>query len=150
MSFDNEASFNQHHVLMRILIDHICLYVPPSYSAWPKLIPQELKMELLQSFRDQTSSDALCEKVYAACNYNIAMNCCIDVPLEDVNIELLKWPNCHIVDGCVVDNMWLHGTWIPPLFPQFEGCFQDVLVAFSSLISLKGIPCALQLCSFCC
>lgn len=54
------------------------------------------------------------------------------------------------MDGHVVDEMWLHGSYIPLSFTYSEGCLHNILVTSTSLICHKGVSYVLQLCVSCC
>lgn len=86
------------------------------------------------------------EKVCASCSSAFPLRSCIEVSVDDINIDLLKWPDHWIEGGRVVDDMWLHGHHVPPFFPHFDDCLQDILVILASLISCEGKPQAMQFC----
>lgn len=89
--FDEGASLNQHWHLMTILIDwlHSCL---PFHTHTPPLVGLSLSCRSW-NWSCCAISNIRYLQVCVSCNYKVSVNSCIDVPVEDIDIELLKQPD---------------------------------------------------------
>ncbi|KAF8548120.1 hypothetical protein OG21DRAFT_1489641 [Imleria badia] len=56
-------------------------------AVWPKVVSNERKIEVLKKFVNETSSNALRE---------------FEVPLDEMDLNLLRRPDWRLVQGCVV------------------------------------------------
>ncbi|KAI9459366.1 hypothetical protein HD554DRAFT_2137092 [Boletus coccyginus] len=76
-----------------------------SYSAdalqteWPSVVLDQRKTEIVQSFRVAMSSAGLKTFVCASCSAKRCLHDISSVPIEDIDLNLLKRPDVRVVDG---------------------------------------------------
>ncbi|KAF8417164.1 hypothetical protein L210DRAFT_3636415, partial [Boletus edulis BED1] len=78
-----------------------------AHSDWPVLLSDQQKTDVVKRFREATSSEALKMFVCSSCNERRSVSDGNEVPLVDIDTNLLKRPDRRIVDGKIAYPQWI-------------------------------------------
>jgi hypothetical protein len=99
-------------------------------NQWPQVVPQSLKAKISRMFHEETSSEALREKVCACCAESVVVNECEVLPASCVNLDMLKRQNNSVGEAETEDVgfCYIDPDCVPPKFPSFNGINNDVML----------------------
>jgi hypothetical protein len=121
-------------------------------NRWPQVVPQSLKAKISRMFREETSSDALREKMCACCAESVTADKCEVLPASSVNLELLKRPdnNADESDSESLSFRYIDPDCNSPEFPSFNGIDNDVMLEPAGVLSANDEEeVCLQICKRC-
>ena len=154
VSFDPSSSLprlrrNLRTYVDRLIMRHGELEPQVSRPAWPVLVPDHRKTEIVRRFRQATSSEALKTFICAPCSAARSCTEMVEVGLAEVDLELLKRPDRRLVDGEIVHARWIDPQCVGPVFDTPHEVLRDVLVAREGVVMSDRRAAALRFCGLC-
>lgn len=121
-------------------------------NRWLQVIPQSLKAKISQMFQEETSSDALREKMCASCAESVPADKCEVLPTNSLNLELLKRPDDGVseVEAEDVNFCYTNPDCVSLEFHSFDGIDKGVMLEPASVLSTDDEEeVYLQICRHC-
>ncbi|KAJ7323606.1 hypothetical protein DFH08DRAFT_817642 [Mycena albidolilacea] len=81
-------------------------------ASWPQLVPQSLKNNIINMFREQTSSEALATYNCASCSESVPFRSHCSLPLDEFDSTLLQRPDLKANENLVLDCYKGDAQWI--------------------------------------
>lgn len=119
-----------------------------SSSPWPQVATDEVKVDTLRKFRHATSSTMLASFYCPVCAGRYLVGCRMLRDTSDIDLSLLRRPDCRLDGTSVVDPNWYTGSAAVLNF-GIEDEFEDVLVDFASVYYEEDGSFVMQLCTEC-
>jgi hypothetical protein len=116
--------------------------------SWPHVISDEMKDDVVRSFRRATSTNTLATFYCASCSGEYPQGTCMLRDANDVDLSVLRRPDWREVNGSIVDSSWYTGTANPVIFGIDSG-FEDVHLDLRSVMFEANGLFVLQLCMEC-
>ena len=120
-----------------------------AHSDWPVLLSDQQKTDVVNRFRQATSSDTLKTFVCSSCNARRNVSEGNKVPLGDIDTGLLNRPDRRVVDSKIAHLRWIDPLCVGPKVQVLSEPLSDLLVAPEGVVVVDGQPSALMLCGAC-